>query len=49
VIEAPPRYTRPDWATHEHYPFVAPGADFVSSFLLERPTDEFWRDSRGYL
>lgn len=49
VIETPPAYTRPGWATHAHYPFVEPGTDFVSSFLLERPNDEFWRDSRGYL
>lgn len=49
VIEAPPAYTRPAWATRAQYPFVEPGRDFVSSFLLERPSDEFWRDSRGYL
>jgi len=47
VIGNPPRYTRPAWATHEQYPFVKPGVDFVSSFLLERPNDEFLRDSRG--
>jgi len=28
---------------------VEPSRDFVSSFLLERPTDEFLRDLRGYL
>ena len=49
VIQAPPHYTRPTWATTDHYPFVEPGKDFVSSFILERPNDEFWRDSRGYL
>ena len=49
VIESPPHYTRPSWATNERYPFVGLGADFVSSFLLERPADEFWRDARGYL
>lgn len=49
VIESPPRYTKPSWATYETYPFVEPFVDFVSSFILERPNDEFWRDSRGYL
>jgi hypothetical protein len=49
VLQAPPRYTRPAWATRNDYPFVQPGLDLVSSFLLERPADEFWRDSRGYL
>jgi hypothetical protein len=49
VITSPPAYTQPTWATRETYPFVVPGEDFVSSFILERPNDEFWRDSRGYL
>jgi hypothetical protein len=26
-----------------------PDVDFISSFLLERPSDEFARDARGYL
>jgi len=41
--------TRPSWATASGYPFVRPNTELVSSFLLERPTDEFWRDARGYL
>ena len=41
--------TPPAWATRPGYPFVEPGRDFVSSFLLERPTDEFLRDIRAYL
>lgn len=49
VIEAPPRYTKPPWASHETYPFLRPQVDFVSTFLLERPADEFLRDARGYL
>ena len=28
---------------------VEPGCDLVSSFLLERPTDDFLRDLRTYL
>jgi len=49
VVDEPPAYTRPPWATRDTYPFVEPGREFVSSFLLERPTDEFLRDLRGYL
>jgi hypothetical protein len=48
VIEAPPRYTRPSWAGYDKYPFLEPYVDFVCSFILERPNDEFLRDSRGY-
>lgn len=49
VVESPPAYTAPSWATHKAYPFLEPGKQFVSAFLLERPTDEFLRDSRVYL
>jgi hypothetical protein len=48
VIENPPSYTCPPWATFKAYPFLKPGVDFVSTFLLERPADEFRKDSRGY-
>ena len=51
----PPAYTPPEWATdsfygnsHPTYPFFKPGVDFVSTFLLERPSDEFLRDTRYY-
>lgn len=49
VVEEPPLYTRPAWATRGAYPFVEPFEDFVSSFILERPNDEFLRDLRSYL
>jgi Chalcone isomerase N-terminal domain len=49
VGERAPTLTRPPWTATENYPYLKPGVDFVSSFLLERPTDEFSRDSRGYL
>ncbi len=49
VIEAPPRYTKPPWANYDKYPFFEPFVDFVCSFILERPNDEFLRDLRGYL
>ena len=49
VREVVPGLTRPSWARDAAYPFVRPGHEFVSTFLLERPTDEFSRDARGYL
>jgi chalcone isomerase len=56
VIDNPPQYTLPEWATDSFYPetidtfpFFKPGVDFVSTFLLERPADEFKRDTRHYL
>lgn len=48
AMNEPPAYTEPSWASRDRYPFLKPGSDFVSSYLLERPNDEFWRDSRGY-
>jgi hypothetical protein len=44
-----PSLTSPPWATSKLYPFVSVGSEFASSFLLERPSDEFSRDARGYL
>jgi hypothetical protein len=38
----------PPWAELATFPFVEPGRNFVSSFILERPTDEFLRDLRAY-
>jgi hypothetical protein len=48
VIDSPPKYTRPAWAKYSKYPFLEPYNDFVSSFILERPNDDFLRDARGY-
>jgi len=48
VIEKPPVYTKPAWAKYEKYPFLEPRVDFICSFLLERPNNDFLRDSRGY-
>jgi hypothetical protein len=49
VLTEPPAYTRPAWASSATYPFLAPDRDFVSTFILERPNDEFLRDARSYL
>lgn len=43
VVTAPPAYTKPDWARYDRYPFFAPGVDFASMFILERPTDDWLR------
>jgi hypothetical protein len=47
--EVAPGLTAPPWAMQASYPFVRPAREFVSTFLLERPADEFARDARGYL
>ena len=49
VIDSPPKYTRPPWAKYDKYPFFEPYIDFVSAFILERPTDDFLRDWRPYI
>lgn len=48
VLKEPPSYTKPKWARFDRYPFLEPRKELVSSFLLERPVDEFLRDSRAY-
>jgi len=48
VIESPPKYTKPEWTTIDHYPFLEPDVDFISTFILERPECDFLRDYRGY-
>jgi hypothetical protein len=49
ILGSPPKYTKPPWSTHDRYPFLRPGVDFVSTFLLERPECDFLRDYRGYM
>jgi hypothetical protein len=49
VVESKVKYTKPAWAKYGKYPFLEPGADFVSIFLLEKPECDFLRDYRGYL
>jgi len=49
MVDGSTALTPPAWASRPGYPFVDPGRDFVSSFILERPSDEFLRDLRGYL
>jgi hypothetical protein len=49
MTDLAPTLPPPPWAVGRAYPYLRPGVEFVSSFLLERPTDEFLRDARGYL
>jgi hypothetical protein len=49
IEESSVKYTKPAWAKYGKYPFLEPGVDFVSIFLLERPDMDFLRDYRGYL
>jgi hypothetical protein len=43
VLESPPAYTAPPWANFGSYPFLEPGVDFISTFILERPSDDWLR------
>jgi hypothetical protein len=49
VIDNPPAYTAPGWTKHGSYPFLEPWIDFVSTFLLEAPTDDFKDHLRPYV
>ena len=49
VLEQPPAYTRPSWATHDQYPFVEPNRDMLGSFILERPTHDLLRENLLYI
>lgn len=43
VVTSPSAYTKPPWARYDRYPFLEPGVDFASTFILERPTDDWLR------
>jgi hypothetical protein len=49
VIEEPPAYTAPAWATYGEYPFLEPNRDLLGSFILERPTHDLLRDNLIYI
>ncbi len=48
ILTSPPAYTTPPWATCDRYPFFEPGVDFASTFILERPTDDWLRQVRPF-
>lgn len=37
LINNPPEFTKPEWATSDKFPFLEPGVDFVHTFLLDYP------------
>jgi len=43
VLRNPPQYSAPTWTT-ARYPFLVPGHDFVSAFLLEHPDQDLMRE-----
>ena len=49
VAAATDHCTRPEWATQPQYPFLRHYEELASTFILERPNDDFLRDSRGYV
>lgn len=49
IVEAPPRYTTPPWSKYDRYPFLEPFVDFISTFILEAPTNDFKDNFRGYI
>jgi hypothetical protein len=49
VEAATARCTGPGWATQPQYPFLRAYEELASTFILERPNDDFLRDLRGYV
>ncbi len=50
VLSHPPKYSKPGWATLDGYLFLEPQTNFASTFLLERPSDDWLREvPRFYL
>ncbi|MCD8149416.1 MAG: hypothetical protein LUE92_07615 [Clostridiales bacterium] len=41
LITNPPAFTKPDWATSDKFPFLKPGEDFIHTFILESPDNDF--------
>lgn len=48
VIEDPPVYTKPNWASYTEFPFLKPFVDFVGIFLDERPECNFLTELGPY-
>jgi hypothetical protein len=44
ILTNPPAYTKPQWATTDAYPFLEPETNFASTFILERPSDDWLRE-----
>lgn len=48
VLLNPPPLTRPGWSRYGEYPFLEPFREFVSTFILERPTHNMLREKGIY-
>jgi hypothetical protein len=46
IVDGLPVLTPPLWATRDSYPFLVPGSEFVSTFILESPDNDFVREMR---
>ncbi|MCH3916795.1 MAG: hypothetical protein LKE40_04905 [Spirochaetia bacterium] len=44
IIGNLPKLTRPSWATDGNYPFIIPGSEFISTFILEKPDNDFIKE-----
>lgn len=44
VLRNPPKFTKPDWATSDVFPFLKPKEDFIHTFLLESPDCDFMKN-----
>lgn len=50
VIDNPPKFSpAPEWATSKTYPFFEPFTHMVSTFILERATQNLLRDKGTYI
>jgi len=47
VVEGLPELTPPSWATYDRFPFLVPGRQFISTFILESPDADFTRTGRS--
>ena len=47
IIDGLPSLTRPSWANHDRFPFLVPGSEFISTFVLESPDADFTREGRS--
>lgn len=44
IVGGLPPLTPPSWATRDSFPFMVPGAEFISTFILEKPDADFARE-----
>ena len=43
VINNPPAFTKPEWATSDKFPYLKPWKDFIHTFILESPDQDFMK------